>query len=260
MRLLRQVRLVALLLLLLSFIPLQADEARDLQEHLKHILLKHVVRIRNSYGDNHLSYDSQGNLLGSAEQDCPNATQLKVSKVEIKKNTLVLRGPRVVGSQEPGDEIQIDIELDPAQINEPAVMGILEKVFLTTKDIPKKEDIPGPVLKVRPAPGNTPGTSQSTEKIEKVEEGVTPPVAIYSPDPLYPDQAQKKKKREGDVILWVVIDEQGHPSQIKVARCIGAGLDEAAVQAVSQWKFKPARRNGQPVSVSINIDITFHLH
>ncbi len=258
MTFLAQLRIRLLVIILLPLVPLHADETKDLQEHLKHILLNHVVQIRNSNGDDYLRYDSQGNLLGSAEQNCQGAALFKVSKVEIKKNTLVLRGPTVIGHQEQSTEVQIDIELDPAQINDQAVMGILKKVFLTTADIPKKnEDIAGPVLKVRPAPNNDPGASQSTEKIDKIEEDVTPPVAIYSPDPVYPSEAQRKN-RVGDVILWVVIDEQGHPSQIKVARCLGAGFDEAAIQAVSRWKFKPARRNGQPVSVQLNIDITFH--
>jgi TonB family protein len=282
MRFLIQAGLVTPLFVLSFFFPLRADEAKDLQELLKHKLLNHVVKIRNSYGDDHLSYDSQGNLLGSAQQDCPNATQLKVGKVEIKKNVLVLRGPRVVEGydlmrgthtqfQEQSVEVQIDIELGPAQINEQSVADVLKKVFLTTADIPKDNNdyskaLRVPVLKVRAVPSNTAAKdqaqsgeasqSQSAEDIGRRD--VTPPVAVYSPDPEYPAEGQKKK-RQGDVILWAVIDEQGKVAQVKVSRCIGAGLDEAAVQAVSQWRFKPARRNGQPVSVQINIDVNFHL-
>src|SRR5215471_19219788 len=149
-----------LLSLLAGFTSLHADDAKDLEEHLKHQLSNQVVHIRNSYGDDHLSYDSQGKLIGNAEQDCPNATELRVRKVEIKKNMLVLRGPRVVkaysliggpltGFQEQGAEVQIDIELDPAQIHEESVNDILKKVFLTTEDMPKnkpenKEDIRDP--------------------------------------------------------------------------------------------------------------------
>ena len=220
--------------------------------------------------------DSQGKLVGNAEQDCPNATELRVRKVEIKKNMLVLRGPRVVkdynhiggplpGFQEQSVEVQIDIELDPAQINEESVIGILKKVFLTTEDMPQnksenKEDKREPILKVRPAPNHTAEAdkSQSLEDIGRSEKHVTPPEAVYSPDPEYTSEA-KKKKREGTVILWVVIDEDGHPSQTKVASCLGAGLDEAAMETVSHWRFRPAKRDGQPVAVQLNIAVTFHL-
>jgi TonB family protein len=37
------------------------------------------------------------------------------------------------------------------------------------------------------------------------------------------------------------------------------GLDESAVEALKQWKFNPATRNGQPVSVSVNIEVHFNL-
>lgn len=258
-----RLRICTLLMLLLPSVHLRADDAKDIQELLKNKLSNHVVHIRNSYADDHLSYDSQGNLKGSAQQACPNETQFKVRNVEIKQNVLLLRGPRVLG----GAEVQIDIELDPAQINEQAVMDILKKVFLTTADVLKKntEAISAPVLKVRPAPDKNSakedaesGAANQSEAPEKIGEGVTPPVAIYSPDPEYPDEA-RKKKREGDVILWVVINKEGKITQVKVARCMGAGLDESAVKTVSTWKFKPALKNGQPVSVMVNIDVNFHL-
>jgi protein TonB len=38
------------------------------------------------------------------------------------------------------------------------------------------------------------------------------------------------------------------------------GLDEKAIEAVSQWRFQPATLNGQPVAVQINVEVSFRLY
>jgi TonB family protein len=45
-----------------------------------------------------------------------------------------------------------------------------------------------------------------------------------------------------------------------VQRTLGLGLDEKAIEAVRQWKFDPARKNGQPVAVQINVEVNFRLY
>ena len=94
------------------------------------------------------------------------------------------------------------------------------------------------------------------QKASRVGDGVTPPRVIYSPDAVYTDEA-RKKKRQGTVVLWTVIDDGGRVIQIRVEQCLGAGLDEAAVDAVTRWRFEPAKKNGQPVMVQMNIELDF---
>jgi periplasmic protein TonB len=55
------------------------------------------------------------------------------------------------------------------------------------------------------------------------------------------------------------VDEKGKPLYVRVIRGIGMGLDENAVEAVKQYKFKPATENGKPIRVSINIAVNFAL-
>jgi TonB family protein len=88
--------------------------------------------------------------------------------------------------------------------------------------------------------------------------GVTNPVAIYKPEPQYSEEA-RKAKWQGAVLLSLVVDESGNPIDIKVIRPLGLGLDEMAIQAVSQWKFKPGTLNGKPVKVQAQIEVTFRL-
>ncbi len=52
----------------------------------------------------------------------------------------------------------------------------------------------------------------------------------------------------------------GKPQQIRVQRSLGMGLDEKAIEAVRQWRFEPAKKDGQPVPVMINVEVNFRLY
>ena len=87
---------------------------------------------------------------------------------------------------------------------------------------------------------------------------VRPPVPIFTPDPEFSEEA-RKAKFSGNVEVYLWVDEQGNPSHIKVARGVGMGLDEKAVEAVRQYKFKPAMQNGKPVKVDLYIEVNFQI-
>ena len=60
-------------------------------------------------------------------------------------------------------------------------------------------------------------------------------------------------------MLWLVVDADGLPQKIRVQRSLGMGLDEVAVNAVKQWRFQPAKKDGKPVQVMINVEVNFKL-
>jgi TonB family protein len=93
----------------------------------------------------------------------------------------------------------------------------------------------------------------------RVGGGVSAPRPIYAPDPEFSDEA-RKAKYQGTVILWVVVGPDGRTHDIRIQRTLGMGLDEKAIQAVSQWRFEPARKDGMPVAVQVNIEVTFRLY
>lgn len=93
----------------------------------------------------------------------------------------------------------------------------------------------------------------------RVGGGVSAPKALYAPDPEYSEEA-RKAKYQGTVVLWLVVDAAGRPQQIRVQRALGMGLDEKAIEAVKQWKFDPAKKDGQPVPVMINVEVNFRLY
>ena len=93
----------------------------------------------------------------------------------------------------------------------------------------------------------------------RVGGGVTAPRVIEDPSPEYSDEA-RKAKFEGTVILWLIVDSYGKPRDVKIARSLGMGLDEKALEAVRLWKFKPAMKDGSPVAVEVNVEVNFHLY
>lgn len=93
----------------------------------------------------------------------------------------------------------------------------------------------------------------------RVGGGVSAPRALYAPDPEYSEEA-RKAKWQGTVVLWVIVGPDGKPRDIKIQRSLGMGLDEKAIEAVRQWKFDPAKKDGQPVAVQINVEVNFRLY
>jgi len=89
--------------------------------------------------------------------------------------------------------------------------------------------------------------------------GVTAPHVIYNPDPEYADEA-RRIKYQGNVVLSLIVDPLGKVRQIRVARSLGMGLDEKAVEAVQKWRFVPGMKDGRPVAVQVNVEVTFRLY
>jgi TonB family protein len=92
-----------------------------------------------------------------------------------------------------------------------------------------------------------------------VGRGVSAPQLIYDPEPEYSDEA-RKEKYQGVVLLQVIVGEDGRPRDVRIARSLGLGLDEKALEAVRQWRFEPGRLNGRTVAVVVNVQVNFRLY
>jgi TonB family protein len=92
----------------------------------------------------------------------------------------------------------------------------------------------------------------------KVGAGVTAPKLIYKVEPSYTEEA-RAAKYQGTSILSVEVAPDGLAHNIQVKQALGLGLDEMAIEAVSQWQFQPGTKDGQPVTVQATIEINFRL-
>jgi len=88
--------------------------------------------------------------------------------------------------------------------------------------------------------------------------GAVPLVLIHQVDAEYSEEALAAK-REGKVILDVDVDPTGHVVNSHVVRALGVGLDEKAIEAVRQWRYRPALKDGQPMSFPMQIEFNFRL-
>jgi TonB family protein len=105
-------------------------------------------------------------------------------------------------------------------------------------------------------PGSGGGTGGG---VYHVGGGVSAPSVIYSVDPEYSDEA-RRAKYTGIVMVSLIVDAQGVPQHVHVVRQLGMGLDEKAVEAVRQYKFKPAIYQGKAVPVEVNIEVNFQIY
>ena len=88
--------------------------------------------------------------------------------------------------------------------------------------------------------------------------GVSSPVPIYTVEPEFSEEARKAKFM-GVVLVNLIVDTRGLPENVHVLRGVGMGLDEKAVEAVKQYRFKPAMENGKPVPVELNVEVNFQI-
>jgi len=89
--------------------------------------------------------------------------------------------------------------------------------------------------------------------------GTSAPRPVYSPEPEFSEEA-RKAKYQGVCTLGLIVGTDGRPSNIHVLSSLGMGLDEKAIEAVKNWKFEPAMRDGHPVRVEIAVEVDFHLY
>ncbi|MEZ5316438.1 MAG: energy transducer TonB [Vicinamibacterales bacterium] len=88
--------------------------------------------------------------------------------------------------------------------------------------------------------------------------GVTPPVLTREVRPQYTTEA-RRQAIEGEVDLEIVVTRSGAVGNVRVVRSLGAGLDQRAIDAVRQWRFSPAQRQGTPVDVVVTVSVAFRL-
>jgi TonB family protein len=100
--------------------------------------------------------------------------------------------------------------------------------------------------------------SAAAEDPFRMHPGDKPPVPTFSPEAEFSDEA-RRLKYGGVVLLSLIVTEEGFPIDIRVVRPLEHGLTEKAVEAASQYTFRPALRDGVPVAARISIEINFSL-
>lgn len=94
--------------------------------------------------------------------------------------------------------------------------------------------------------------------MRKIGGGVSQPQVIYQVDPEFSEEARKAKFM-GVVLVNLIVDTRGLPQNVHILRGVGMGLDDKAIEAVRQYRFKPAMEGGKPVPVELNVEVNFQI-
>jgi len=173
-----------------------------------------------------------------------------------------------------------DDRFDPGTYNgKPAPTVISDQIALHTciretpndqgKNIPEiiLRSTPDQKIELRqePAPSTMPIVDDRTEKQPtegppyKVGGPVSSPVVIHSVAAQFTDVA-RSNKYQGVCLISLVVDAQGLPTNMRIARPLGMGLDQQAIEAIRHYRFTPAMKNGVPVPVQVTIEVDFRLY
>lgn len=288
LRLSRHGAITALLALtLLATRPARADE--NLEKQVKADYLDKVLTLRHFYSGEHLKFHSDGSLQRSAQPGPWTLDgQIQVEDVHLHGAQLVIKGRRIhrifdaqgkpldqltALRDQPGKQqkdlakalqhlkAEIEIELPSDNPSGNDVSAAIHAVFVTGFDS-MMEVVPSYWQAYFAKQEGKPRTATETKKTPtyfRVGGGVSAPRASYAPDPEYSEEARKARYM-GTIVLSLVVDTSGNPTELQIQRPIGLGLDEMAIKAVNSWRFKPAEKDGNPVPVAINVEVNFHLY
>ena len=103
---------------------------------------------------------------------------------------------------------------------------------------------------------NSKRTSSNT--VHQVGEDVSAPAVLQKVDPEYTDEG-RAAQLSGTVVVSTEIGPDGLAHNTRILRALGLGLDESAIDAISQWRFRPGVKDGQPVTVAATIEVNFRL-
>jgi len=277
-----------LVLTLLSMQPARADEG--LEKQVKFDYLEKVLTLRHFYSGDRLRFHSDGTLEGNAPAGPWTLDgQIEVEDVHLRGAQLTIKGRRIhrifdaqgkpldqltIAKNQPGKQqkdlekalqhlkVEVQIELPNQNPDEKDVSASMHAVFLTG-DESMIDVVPSYwqsyFAKLEGKPQAAPDPKKGIVYSIKPKGGVSAPRAIYTPEPEFSEEA-RKAKYQGTIVLSLVVDSSGAPAELQIQRPLGLGLDEMAIKAVSAWKFRPAEKDGDPVPVAINVEVSFHLY
>lgn len=232
-----------------------------------------VVLLRGRYDGPRLRFDAQGHLEGQADQLPFGLSALRLDKVKVTDSEVRIDATREglefpITASKPGvdtwpwdrsDTVKILIAWNPAQPDE--LRTAIGNIFAAELDAELAKDAPAcwqPWLlsrqnnqQVLPPETTYPGARLPGS-------GVTAPKLLYAANPGF-SAAALELHYQGIAVIGLIVDATGKPQEVHIVRALGMGLDEEAVAAVEQYRFAPAKFEGKPVAVQINVEVDFRM-
>lgn len=161
----------------------------------------------------------------------------------------------ISASAETSSEQRADTSAKPA-LPEPPPIPLTDKVTIEMPLAPSQPLGPSKDVSVIPPGGLAgPGDALATIGAEQLDNA---PGAKFQRPPRYPYEAIRDRK-DGEVVVEFSVDERGRVYGARVVRSTDTVFEEPTLQAVSQWRFEPGRRNGRAVRFHMMVPVEFHV-
>jgi periplasmic protein TonB len=164
------------------------------------------------------------------------------------------------------------VQVEDAKLTPPVTVDVQTNLRMSKSDVPQFGMPNSPLVGMSMGNGRGTGIGSGNGAgigagtgggngggLKSVGGGVSAPVVLFAAEPVFSEEARKSKVG-GIVRVYLQVDANGRPTHERVIQGIGMGLDERALEAVRQYKFKPAMENGKPVAVEMNIEVTFTIY
>ena len=96
-------------------------------------------------------------------------------------------------------------------------------------------------------------------KYALIGNGVHAAKALHAPDPEYPESARKANVKYGAVSIALAINETGRIDYVRIACASDLGFAQKALEALTQWRFAPGNKDGDPVGVQEMLDVIWEM-
>lgn len=251
-----------------------SGHAQSTESSLKTRLVGQPLYLRGAWDKDTLHFDSTGQLAGNSGHRSFMLCGVDIKDVHLEKDQLVLDGERVGVELHGTASKRVFLkanDANPFHHKEPVHIEIsrpsngdydsaLAAIFVhglaeLTPLLPEywqtyahKAFFPTVAASTVQSPAISPNP------VKKIGGGITPPVLLHSKEPRGNEDALKQGYG-GTVLIGMVIDKNGLPTQLELLQPIGMGLDEDVLSAVQNYRFKPSTENGLPVSFRLDIKI-----
>ena len=260
-------------LMYVGSIPIWAQTG-SVQDQLNSTYKGKILLLRNFYSRTDLEYDQNGILLSGANSGPWTLAYVEITGVTVSTQSIEVVGNRLGTLFQNGKprpvmigKLKIHIARPVSNVDtEAALYPIFRKILIEPgEDLrPLLPDYWRYYLTGTDSQARSAAWEATLEKSKVVPlkpaiaptGAPIPPKAVHMQDPKYTKEAESCHI-EGRSVLGVVVDTTGSAVDIAILEPLGMGLDEQAVLALKQWKFRPSTLNGQPVPVHINVEINF---
>lgn len=250
------------LVCLLALTASPALTAQSTEADITSRLVHKPLFLRGLWEKNNLKFDSRGSLVGKPKLTVFSLAGIDVSDVELSAGALNIHGKRVgirfdndIPNRIPlNDTITISVEKPSTSDFTEALNAIFaDRLDEVTQSAPDywqwylASHVPPPGA--QPLPPDPP-------PIPRPAPTVTPPEVIWRVGTEL-NSVVRSLKYSGTSTVRLLIDPSGRPTKLRVVRAAGLGMDEHAVAAVSQYRFRPATDHGTYVPVQVNVEVNF---